>query len=206
MGKDEASSVGRPRILSLDELHRRVAAAAAQEFSQHGYDAARIDVIAAAAGVSKPVLYRAFGSKSDLYCTLLERFAADLATAAMGSFRVEQSSVVGRFRAIIDSWFRVLADHPSEWRMLNTATSTDPEIRSTVERVTAMQLRNDVTMIRSFLPSLPVAEVDPIAEALRGSLIAIGSWWLAHPAVPRDVAVDAMTRVCAGLFAVTESP
>jgi AcrR family transcriptional regulator len=199
----ETRTVGRPPSFSADELDARVTRAALREFSEHGYDIATIDAIAVASGVSKPVLYRAFGSKSELYCKLLERCANELASAAMQAFAHDEGSVLERFRAIIDSWFAVLETRPDQWRMLNTATSTDPAIRHTLKTVAKMQLRNDVAMIRSFLPGLPEAEVEPIAEAIRGSLIAIGTWWLKHPKIDRSVPVDAMTRICAGLFAVT---
>ncbi len=106
-----------------------------------------------------------------------------------------------QLRSIIDSWFQVLAQHPDQWRLLTSANSADPAVRAAVQRVTDMQLRNDVMLINAFVPNLPTAEVAPLAHALRGSLIAIGTWWLDNPTVNRSVPVDAMTRLCAGLFA-----
>jgi AcrR family transcriptional regulator len=191
---------GRPPRFPLLELEDRVARAAAREFSERGYDAATIDAIVAASGVSKPVIYRTFGSKSNLYCTMLERFADAFASAAMSSFRHGQGTVVEQLRAIIDSWFAALEERSDEWRMLNSASSSDPAIRATLERVRSMRLSNDIAMVRAFLPQLPEAQVEPIAEAIRGSLIAIGTWWLDHPTIDRHVPVDAMTRLCAGLL------
>ena len=191
---------GRPPSFPPAELEERVARAAAREFSQRGYDAARIDAIVEASGVSKPVIYRTFGSKSHLYCTLLERFADELASAAMRTFREGRGTVVDQLRAIIDSWFAALEERTDEWRMLNSASSSDPAIRATLDRVRLMRLANDIAMVRAFLPQLPEAQVEPIAEAIRGSLIAIGTWWLAHKAVDRRVPVDAMTGLCAGLL------
>jgi AcrR family transcriptional regulator len=199
----ETRTVGRPPSFPADELDARITRAAISEFSEHGYDSATIDAIVVASGVSKPVLYRSFGSKSELYCKLLERCADQLASAAMEAFANSEGSALERFRAIINSWFGVLETRPDQWRMLNTATSTDPAIRQTLQTVTKMQLHNDIVMIRAFLPGLPEAEIEPIAEAIRGSLIAIGTWWLGHPKIDRSVPVDAMTRICAGLFAVT---
>ena len=46
---------------------RRILAAALTEFSAHGHGGARIDRIAEAAGVSKPMIYNYFGDKEDLY-------------------------------------------------------------------------------------------------------------------------------------------
>ena len=191
---------GRPPSFPQHELEERVFRAAAREFSKRGYDAATIDAIVDASGVSKPVMYRAFGSKSQLFCTMLEQFAAELATAAMGSFRGGRGAVAELIRATVDSWFATPEERGDEWRMLVTASSSDPAIRVTVERVRSMQLANDVTMVRALLPHLPEPEIEPIAEAIRGSLIALGTWWLDHPSVARQVPVDAMTRLCVGLI------
>lgn len=45
--------------------------AALNEFSSEGYEGARVDRIAEAAGVSKPLLYDYFGDKDDLYAAAL---------------------------------------------------------------------------------------------------------------------------------------
>lgn len=109
---------GRPPSFPVAELEERVARAAAhRKFSQHGYEATTIDTIVAASGVSKPVIYRAFGSKSKLYCTMLERFANELAAAAMESFHQSDGTMVEQLRAIIESWFAALEGRQDEWRM-----------------------------------------------------------------------------------------
>ena len=49
---------------------------AMQEFLEHGYAAARIDKIVAAAGVSKATVYRRFADKTALFTALIQRMAA----------------------------------------------------------------------------------------------------------------------------------
>lgn len=51
--------------------HAAVFAAAAEEFADRGYDAARVDRIAAQARVNKAMLYYHFGSKRQLYLAVL---------------------------------------------------------------------------------------------------------------------------------------
>lgn len=50
---------------------RRILDAALIEFSQKGYSGARVDSIAAQAGVSKPMIYSYYGDKDDLYAAAL---------------------------------------------------------------------------------------------------------------------------------------
>jgi AcrR family transcriptional regulator len=49
----------------------RILAAAHAEFAQHGFDGARVDRIAALAGINKRMLYHYFGNKDDLFCAVL---------------------------------------------------------------------------------------------------------------------------------------
>jgi AcrR family transcriptional regulator len=48
-----------------------ILAAALSEFADYGYGGARIDRIAAASGMSKPMIYSYFGDKDDLYAAAL---------------------------------------------------------------------------------------------------------------------------------------
>jgi AcrR family transcriptional regulator len=53
---------------------QRILAAAANEFATNGYEGARVDAIAAEAGVNKASLYYHVGSKEDLYSAVLLDF------------------------------------------------------------------------------------------------------------------------------------
>ena len=64
--------------LPAADRRESILVAAAERFAARGYDATTLDEIAAAAGVTKPILYRHFGSKQDLYLALLARHAADM--------------------------------------------------------------------------------------------------------------------------------
>ena len=48
-------------------------AAARRVFGERGYDAASMDEIAAAAGISKPMVYAYFGSKEELFAACVQR-------------------------------------------------------------------------------------------------------------------------------------
>ena len=64
---------GRPRkSIDSDLLN-----AAADEFLAHGYEAASLDAIAAAAGSTKPALYRRYAGKESLFEAVLRHLAAE---------------------------------------------------------------------------------------------------------------------------------
>ena len=53
--------------------------AAGRQFARHGYAGTTLDDIAAAAHVTKPIVYRHFESKQALYLALLHKHEDDLA-------------------------------------------------------------------------------------------------------------------------------
>ena len=70
------------RRLAPEQRRRLIVEAAGRLFGERGYDGTRLDAVAAAAGVTKPVLYRHFADKTALYLALLERHREDLGSFA----------------------------------------------------------------------------------------------------------------------------
>src|SRR5689334_5973187 len=66
------------RRLRAPERRQVVLDAAGRLFGERGYEGTSLNEVAAAAGVTKPILYRHFDSKRALYLALLERHRADL--------------------------------------------------------------------------------------------------------------------------------
>ncbi|HEX8725928.1 MAG TPA: helix-turn-helix domain-containing protein, partial [Gemmatimonadaceae bacterium] len=64
----------RERFDNLDpDKQERLFEAAADEFSDHGFEGASLNRIIDRAGMSKGSLYYYFNDKSDLYATVVER-------------------------------------------------------------------------------------------------------------------------------------
>lgn len=58
---------------TLTPSAQKICAIAVEQFAEHGYDAASLNDIAAAAGMRKPSLYAHFTSKDDLFEAVFER-------------------------------------------------------------------------------------------------------------------------------------
>ncbi|MEV7694014.1 TetR/AcrR family transcriptional regulator [Microbacterium sp. NPDC089189] len=65
---------GRPRTFDIDEALDR----AVVVFWSKGFEGASLDDLTEAMGISRPSLYRAFGSKEDLFSRALERYTEGL--------------------------------------------------------------------------------------------------------------------------------
>src|SRR5919106_2094042 len=115
------------RRLPVAERRALIVEAAGRLFGAHGYDATRLDDIAAAAGVTKPVLYRHFESKRALYLALLERHRDDLGQFA--ALFPDQGSLDERIRTVVEIWLDYVEAHSYAWRMLFRDTGGGPEVR-----------------------------------------------------------------------------
>jgi AcrR family transcriptional regulator len=184
--------------LAADERRALILEAAGRLFGERGYEGVTLDRIAAAAGVTKPVLYRHFASKKALYLALLERHQADLPRFFE---RVPADLPLdARIEAILETWFAYVAEHGYAWRMLFRDTGGDDEIRAfrlgTQDRareVLAGFLRGQKGVRRR--------DAEPLAEFLRAGGAGLALWSLDHPEVPRADLVASAKRILSAVVA-----
>jgi AcrR family transcriptional regulator len=197
----EAAARQARRRLPAAERRALIEQAAARLFAERGYETTTVEDICAAAGVSKPMLYRHFESKRDLCARLLERRRDQLAAAPLGTFLEAEGSVEQRLEAMIDAWFAHVAEHPHSSRVLFQDITGDAELRDLQRELRRRQRAADVAMLREFGPPLPEAELEPLGEVIRSSLTGLALWWLERPGVPRAVVMSAMLRTMRGMLA-----
>jgi AcrR family transcriptional regulator len=196
----ELSNEGRRR-LSAVERRTLIEEAAARLFAERGYGASTVEDIVAAAGVSKPMLYRHFESKKELQVKLLEHRRDELAAAALDSFLREAGKPHERLLAMIDAWFTHVEQHPDTSRMLFRDATGEPAIQQLQRELRGRQRAADVALLREFAPGLPEEQLEPLGEIIRSSLTGLALWWLERPEVPRAVVVAAVLRTTEGVLA-----
>ena len=180
--------------LSADERRAVIARAAGRLFARHGYAATRLEDIAAAADVTKPIVYRHFDSKKALYLALLAKHENDLPTFFVGVDR--SAGVDSTVRAILDRWFDYVRENQHAWIMLFRDSSGDEEIRALRCRVNLRARRVIAAFIADQAGSpIPAEEVDATAELLTSGLAGLALWWIDNPEVPKEVMVDVAARV-----------
>jgi AcrR family transcriptional regulator len=114
------------RRLRRAERREQLLAAATQAFACAGFAATSLDDIAAAAGISRVLLYRHFESKTDLYRAVLDRAIARL-TAAVGTRDYTDAS--------IDALLGAAAEDPDGFRLLFHHAAREPEFRQQMDRL-----------------------------------------------------------------------
>jgi AcrR family transcriptional regulator len=195
-----AATVAKRARLPAAERRALIEQAAARLFAERGYEQTTVADISAAAGVSKPMLYRYFESKKDLHMRLLERRRDELAAAPLGKFLETEGLPLQRLEAMIDAWFAHVEEHADSSRLLFQDVTGDAEIKDLQRELRRRQRAADVAMLREFGPPLPEAELEPLGEIIRSSLTGLALWRLDNPGVPRAVVVAAMVRMVRGML------
>ncbi|WP_405873509.1 MULTISPECIES: TetR/AcrR family transcriptional regulator [unclassified Streptomyces] len=101
-------TTGVRRRMGVEERRQQLIGVALELFSQRSPDDVSIDEIAAAAGISRPLVYHYFPGKLSLYEAALRRAAQDLA----GRFDEPQEGPLGdRLRRVMRRFFDFVDDH-----------------------------------------------------------------------------------------------
>ncbi|UJA21426.1 TetR/AcrR family transcriptional regulator [Thermoleophilia bacterium SCSIO 60948] len=173
------------RRLGADARRAAIALAAGRAFAARGYAGARLDDIAAAAGVTKPIVYRHFGSKKGLYLALLRRHEADLPGFFSGLELPEGAGPRELIRAVLDPWIEYTRANSHTWEMLFRDSSGDEEIRRVRREVSARAIEVLAAFIGA-TSSMPTEQRVPAAVLLSQGLAATVIWWNDNPDVDRE--------------------
>src|SRR5262249_13530753 len=112
------------------QTRAEIVAAAERHFAEVGFEAARLDDIAAEGGIRRAAIFYHFGDKQELYAAVLDE-AFQGAMSALPS----QGSATERLEASLTGWIDYVAERPSVARLiLREAASSKPGAGSTFVR------------------------------------------------------------------------
>jgi len=170
----------------LDIAHRR--------FAEHGYGAVTMDEVAAAAGVTKPLLYAYFGNKERLYAACMER-AGEAMLAAVGAAVASATGPSEALRDGLKAFFAFVDDDRDAWRVLFDETlPAGGELARAVgdyrDRLLALVAQTQLELIPAPDRERAATEVEALSNALLGASEALARWWLRTGALPAADAAD----------------
>src|ERR1044072_7709213 len=151
--------------------------------------AASMNVIAAEAGITKPILYRHFGDKGGLYRALAEQYIDQLLDRLRAAL-LTRGGLRARTFATVDAYLASVEEQPQVYRFLmERAAVEEPGVRGQVVGFVrrfgdelAVGIRNEPE-----LGEIDLQRAAVWAHAIAGMVQATGDWWLDHPEVPRHV-------------------
>lgn len=170
--------------------------AALRALDEHGPDLAMEDV-AAAAGVTKPVLYRHFEDKADLYVALGQRGTELLFSRLIPAINAELAPVP-RIRMALNAFFSVIEEHPNLYRLLarggTVGKPADADVVAEDKELIATALTALLgDYMRMF--GMDSGAAEPWAYGIVGMVQNTGEWWLDRRSMGRDSVVEYLTQI-----------
>lgn len=191
-----AAETGARRRLPSAQRREQLLAVALEEFGRRGFHLTQMEHVAAAAQVSKALLYQHFPSKEELFAEVTASIVAEvtdrLATAAPAGLRS-----VARMRAMVRVLFDYATEEPQAWSLVVRHLDKPEvglELRELRDRLGASfadLLLANRRADPSITPALLAANerrARLLVPLVYGALLSMVSWWLDHPETPREKA------------------
>jgi AcrR family transcriptional regulator len=183
--------------LSTDARREQLVALGVEMFSERPFDDVSIDDIAAAAGISKGLLYHYFPSKRDFYVAVVRHSAEEMQAVTESDPALPP---IARLADGLDRYLEYVATHARGFAtVLRAGIGSDPEVAAIVEGVRA-------AMARRILDDLATGHDPP-----PGVRIAIRGWvgfaeaasleWLERGELSRDELRELLVRALTGAVA-----
>ena len=172
--------------------------AADRALREHGGQVS-VAVIAAEAGVTKPVLYRHFGDKAGLYRALAEQHTEQLvldlraALATRGGLRP-------RVAATIDAYLAAIERRPDVYRFVVHQAAVEELAVAGYVALVQQRLATELAAGLRLQLRLPddVIRAQVWAHGIVGMVRSAGDWWLSERNVSRAVLVCELTDLLLG--------
>ncbi|MFL6142352.1 MAG: TetR/AcrR family transcriptional regulator [Labedaea sp.] len=165
--------------------------AALRALAVHGPDFG-MEHVAAEAGVTKPVLYRHFTDKADLFVALGQRGTELLFNRLIPALNNEEAPVP-RIRKSLDAYFSVIEEYPNLYRLLIRRPFGRDVVAEDKELIGSALSRLLGDYLRAF--ELDSGGAEPWGHGIVGLVQNVGEWWLERRTMSRDAVVDYLTQI-----------
>jgi AcrR family transcriptional regulator len=170
--------------------------AAMRALAEHGPDVG-MDHIAAEAGVTKPVLYRHFADKADLFVALGQRGTEILFDRLIPAMNNEEAPVP-RIRKSLDAFFTTVEEHPNLYRVLVRRSFAKATVEQDIVAEDKELIANALAaLLGDYLRSLDIDSggAEPWGHGIVGMVQNVSEWWLERRTMNRDAVVEYLTTI-----------
>ncbi|MGH8263472.1 MAG: TetR/AcrR family transcriptional regulator [Steroidobacterales bacterium] len=171
--------------MSAESRRELILEQAKKLFATRGYSATSIDDIAAASGVTKPVVYDHFASKRELYVGLMRTLRDALRHQAAADLR-DAHSPREAFQHAIESFYTIVKRDPAIVQLLFVQSRNQPELLREWERLQAEAIAQIKPLARALAPRLEPWQIGVFVQFLHHGLNSTVEVW------PKNVSVKQM--------------
>lgn len=171
MSKSTGMPASGERLARADR-ERLMLGAAGEAFATRGFHGSSMDQIAHAAGVTKPMLYRYFGSKEDLYAAYLRMTGGELVDLVR-ALDTRGQSPQARLRAGLRGFLIYVEEHRAGWTVLHGETTAPADAH--IAREVAELRGRIIRMLTNLFGDAA------FAHAFTGAAESLATWWVNEP-------------------------
>lgn len=192
---------GTPRAprMKREDRERQLLDVAESVFAEHGYQDTTMEIIAAAAGITKPVIYDHFGSKENLLVAVVARARDDLlsSTAAALDALPPHSPAEAHFRAGVRSFMQFFEARRGSFRVYMQESAVAVVAGQDIENARQAQAREIAERFsgNAQIAAYPMVYREAMAEIMIATNERVASWRLRNPEIDLDTAVEIVMSV-----------
>ena len=203
---DLAPRTARRRRLTREQRAEQLLAVAEGVFVERGLEGASIDGIAAAAGVTRPVVYEHFASKEEMFLLLMRRARREL-NETLGAAVADIEDDRLRLRTGIDAVFQFIEADRRRWALLFDRLASSGNVAAEQAALRTETVDGIAALLQAAAPQADALTIAISASALSGAAEQVERWWRAHPDTPRGRLVEELLQFSwQGLEALTSPP
>jgi AcrR family transcriptional regulator len=183
--------------LARAERERLMLRSAGEAFATQGFHGSSMDDIARAAGITKPMLYRYFGSKEGLYAAYLQMTGHELVDKMRAPETRDEPPEV-RLRAGVRAFLNYVKEHRAGWTVLHVETTVpaDAEVAHEVAELRGRIIRLLTTLFGD----------EAFAHAFTGAAESLATWWVNQPNPSIDEASAILMSIAATAMSFDQAP
>lgn len=196
---DEQTAAPRRRLAPADR-RAQIVAVGADVFTARGYQGTSLEDIAASAGVTRPLIYRYFRDKDELYLEIL-RGARDQLDAALVDGALAEELPADQLRAGLTAYFTFVRDSGQQWDLLfGGGTAVAGPVAADALEYRFGTAEKIAGLIAAAVPTLDAVRSSAYAHGVSGASEQLAKWWRRHPdATLEDVVGYALDVIWGGL-------
>jgi AcrR family transcriptional regulator len=160
-------------------------------FAERGYGDVTMDAVAAAVGVTKPLLYNYYGNKEQLFLACMKPAADALVESVVSAVQAAPDAPAA-FSAGIYAFFAFLDADGEAWRVLHDETL--PAGGEIAERIGAYRSRMEELVTAALQERTESRAVEPLSVAIFGAAESLGRWWLRSQAMSAERTAELLIR------------
>lgn len=186
--------------MSREQREQQLLDVAESVFGERGYQDTTMEDIAAAAGITKPVIYDHFGSKERLLASVVDRAREHLdeqRNAAQRLLDPATATPEDFYRAGVKAFLQFFEKRRDSFRVYQQESSVGAAAGSDIEALRLSQARG-IALDLSRAPALsgvPLEFLDGVAEMIIAANERVTGWWLRNPHITLDTAVELVMAV-----------